>query len=130
MVDLTHYAVSDHAVTEYQGANIPNHAYNLGGDDEDVWFTTVAYATANGPNKDYVLASCSDGNIYMMKNADINNLDWKITCSAIWRGYDGAILTNSNQAIMHYYKNTMDKTGVSRVRVAHPQVVPDTAAMV
>lgn len=129
IVDLTHYVVSDIAQPVWEGVDAASHSFNLGGELDDYWYTTVVYA---GPDVDLakreLLVTCNDGNIYMQQ--DDANLDWYQTCSSLWGSYKKAVLSSGNAGVLYYYHNTMDKTGVSRVRVADAGEVPDTAAMV
>lgn len=74
--------------------------------------------------------SCNDGNIYLQENKTTNALDEYNTCTSLWGGFEDAILSDPNGGFLYYYNNTMSKTGVSRVRSAYAQEVPDTAVMV
>ncbi|CAO2651386.1 Nn.00g039560.m01.CDS01 [Neocucurbitaria sp. VM-36] len=131
LVDLTQYVVSTVDEPLWDGPDIPNYSYNLGDDLVDgYWYTTVVYSENGKGDDNYVLVACNDGNIYMQENATTNGLEWYKTCTSLWGGFDDAILSDPNGRFLYYYNNTMSRTGVSRVRAANPQEVPDTAVMV
>jgi hypothetical protein len=124
--------VSDVDEPLWDGVDLPNLSYGLDDEAEGFWYTTVVYGHAGeDPALDAAvnLVSCNDGNVYLQENKTTNALDEYKTCASLWGGYEDAILTDPNGGFLYYYHNTMSKVGVSRMRAAYAQEVPDTASM-
>ncbi|RDL42412.1 uncharacterized protein BP5553_02391 [Venustampulla echinocandica] len=128
LVDLTAYAVNELDDYGYTGSNILAIPYDL--DDESFegyWFSTLS---VQDTDNEYILASCSDGNVYVQKNSTLNELPWYITCTALWAGYEDVVLSTPTGGVLHYYNNTMSKVGVSRLRTADDSALPGESVYV
>lgn len=64
------------------------------------------------------------------QNETYYDLDFYETCTTLWAGSDEIVLSAPSGAVLHYYNNTMSKTGVSRLRVSQEDELPDTAVYV
>lgn len=127
-MDLTSYVVETVDDLGYQGTTLLPTPFDL--DDSELdgyWFSTLGLQGSNG---DYVLSACSDGNVYMQEKSAPNSQPWYITCSTLWAGYEDAVLSTPTGGILHYYKNTMSKVNVSRLRTADESSIPGTSAYV
>lgn len=128
LVDLTSYVVETVDDLGYQGTTLLPTPFDL--DDSELdgyWFSTLGLQGSNG---DYVLSACSDGNVYMQEKSAPNSQPWYITCSTLWAGYEDTVLSTPTGGILHYYKNTMSKVNVSRLRTADESSIPGTSAYV
>ena len=75
----------------------------------------------------YMLASCSDGNIYAQYYSNSTTLD-QVGCGVLWsyevNATDGAIMADGGGKLMHYYPLTMNAIGVSRLRTTDMLDIP------
>lgn len=78
------------------------------------------YITLSDASSSYMLASCSDGNIYVQDITTTTDLDLQ-GCSLLWSTLIGddsyPVIADGTGALMHYYPDTMSVIGVSRLRV-------------
>lgn len=58
------------------------------------------------------------------------DLNFYQTCSTLWAGYDDTIVSTPDGAVLHYYNNTMSAVGVSRLRTAPSDEIPETSIYV
>ncbi|KAI8283850.1 hypothetical protein K4K56_010361 [Colletotrichum sp. SAR 10_98] len=127
LADLTKYVVEEIEYLNYNGSDISAIPYDL---DEAAfdgyWFSTLALESDNS----YVLAACSDGNVYLQKNTTQNDLPYYVSCNTLWAGYGEAALLTPTGEVLHYYNNTMDKIGVSRLRAGYEASLPGTSVYV
>ncbi|KAI3538538.1 hypothetical protein CSPX01_09466 [Colletotrichum filicis] len=127
LADLTKYVVEEIEYLGFNGTDLAAIPYDL---DEAAfdgyWFSTLALESDNS----YVLAACSDGNVYLQKNTTQNELPYYITCNTLWAGYGEAALSTPTGEVLHYYNNTMDKLGVSRLRSGDEANLPGTSVYV
>ncbi|RDI78344.1 hypothetical protein Vi05172_g11733 [Venturia inaequalis] len=70
-----------------------------------------------------LITSCSNGNVYVQ---GINGTTPDV-CSDLWGAREDVTSTDGNSRVMHYFKNTMDVVGVSRLRVSTEDLLPKTA---
>lgn len=108
--------------------------------------TTISYITQPAPNTPYnttdnyefslivdptatiMLLACGDGNIYATSvDADESTTAY---CSEMWSVYNELLVGDGSGRVIHYYKNTMDKVGVSRLRVSDGELLPSEAVVV
>jgi hypothetical protein len=135
IVDLGEFVVSDVEQPAWDGVELPNLPYELSEETGGFWYTTIVHGLSeaggsDAPDATINLVSCNDGNIYMQEDITTQALDEYRTCASLWGGFDDAILSDPNGGFLYYYGNTMSAVGVSRVRTAYAQEVPDTAVMV
>ncbi|KAE9963256.1 hypothetical protein BLS_009484 [Venturia inaequalis] len=64
-----------------------------------------------------------NGNVYVQ---GINGTTPDV-CSDLWGAREDVTSTDGNSRVMHYFKNTMDVVGVSRLRVSTEDLLPKTA---
>lgn len=68
------------------------------------------------------LTTCNDGNIYLHTVDDLEN---EVPgCVDSWVSRDNVAVADASGRVMHYYKNTMDLLGVSRVRLSDDDAIP------
>ncbi|KAH8897555.1 hypothetical protein GQ53DRAFT_817851 [Thozetella sp. PMI_491] len=127
--DLTGYVVSDDIDLGYDGHKYPVTPW-LMEDFDGYWYSTVEVNTGSNGGDKYILVSCNDGNIYVQKESALSQLPWYITCTALWSGYQDTVMSAPTGDILHYYNNTMDKVGVSRLRTADNQHLPDSSVWI
>lgn len=114
---LTDVTVSIIGETEvsYPFQDVPSAAYNTTDDYELVPLVdstaSLTFATCCGPNI-YVVSSASD------------SLEF---CSKTWSLYNDLLVGDAAGRILHLYRNTMSKVGVSRVRVSDGHSLPGEA---
>ena len=108
--------------------------------------TTISYTLQSAPNEPYnttdnyefslivdptatlMLVACGDGNIYVTSvDVDENATSY---CSELWSVYRDLLVGDGSGRVIHYYKNTMDKVGVSRLRVSDGELLPAEAVVV
>jgi hypothetical protein len=133
VVNLTPYVVSDLEYAEEYDENVFLNSYIVidegdEDDDEDFWYTTLEIPTFG--HNGAVLAACDDSNLYIMTSETIKNLPAWVSCSYLWGGYDGIIFEPPNGGVLHYYRDEVNATGVSRLRVSDLYDVPLTAELV
>lgn len=120
IVDLTDFVVSDVTTIDFPEAHIASRPYLR---DDGFEETRLVDRSLN-----FQLASCSNGDIYIEK-LDAITPD---SCTDLWasRSDDGITdITTSDggSRIIHYYGNTMEKVGVSRLRLHAKNELPNTA---
>lgn len=89
----------------YQLPSVDNAAYNDTGG--------YNYALLVNHLVDSYVVSCADGNVYMF-NIDGDDNPF---CSEMWSSQQDVLVHDGARRFAHYYTNTMDTLGVSRVRV-------------
>ena len=81
----------------------------------------------------YMLASCSDGNVFAQEYSNTTTLG-QVGCGALWtyeiNVTDAAVMADGSGRVMHYYPSTMDKVGVSRLRLSDMQSIPKDSAYI
>lgn len=75
-----------------------------------------------------MLVACGDGNIYVT-SVDVSE-STTVYCSEMWSVYNDLLVGDGSGRVIHYYKNTMDKVGVSRLRVSDDELLPVEAVVV
>lgn len=75
-----------------------------------------------------MIVACGDGNIYV-SSVDVSE-GTTTYCSEMWSVYNDLLVGDGNGRVIHYYKNTMDKVGVSRLRVSDGELLPADAVVV
>ncbi|KAH8776719.1 hypothetical protein F5883DRAFT_640402 [Diaporthe sp. PMI_573] len=108
--------------------------------------TTISYIPQPAPNEPYnttenyefslivdpiaklMLFACSDGNIYVT-SVDVDESTTAF-CSEMWPVYNELWVGDGSGRIIHYYRNTMDKVGVSRLRASDGELLPSEAVVV
>ena len=78
------------------------------------------FALLTTPSGDTIVLSCSDGNLYLVSASGPENK----ACSELWASDEDIVVYDGSSKLMHYYGNTMDAVGVSRLRVASDEEVP------
>lgn len=68
-----------------------------------------------------MLVACSNGNLYL---AGINATDLSY-CNELFSSFEDLFVLDGSSRYVYYYNNTMNKLGVSRLRVAHGNRVPN-----
>ncbi|KAH7095083.1 hypothetical protein FB567DRAFT_574941 [Paraphoma chrysanthemicola] len=128
VAELTPWVVSDREYTSEHKENAFLNSYIITDNGEDgYWYTTIEVASFG--HNGAVFAACDDGNVYIMTNETIRALPAWISCSYLWGGYDGTIFGPPNGGVLHYYRDEVNRTGVSRLRVSDLDEVPSTAVM-
>ncbi|RDW68618.1 hypothetical protein BP5796_09275 [Coleophoma crateriformis] len=127
IVDLTQYVVNELDDIGYKGPNIPTIPYMLDVDAFPGYFFTTL--NVQGFDGELVLASCSDGNVYIQANTTEDSLPFDSSCATLWAGYEDVILSTPTGGILHYYNNTMSVVNVSRLRTADDSELPGTAVL-
>ena len=75
-----------------------------------------------------LLVTCYDGNIFLHSTSDPNT---EIPgCVTSWVSRDTTTVADAAGRIMHYYADTMEKIGVSRLRMSEEDEVPATSIFV
>jgi hypothetical protein len=109
--DLTKLVVSNVTAIDYNDVNIKANPYNR----TDFEFTLMV-----DQGLEYLITSCSNGNVYV-QGIEQETPD---SCSDLWAAQEDITATDGSERIMHYYNNTMDVVGVSRLRVASKDQLP------
>lgn len=111
------------------------------GDGQISAFPISPYNTSDGfqytqlvsDDSSYMLASCSDGNIFAQAYASTTTLA-QVGCGALWtyevNVTDAAIMADGSGRVMHYYPSTIDAVGVSRLRVSDMYSIPKESAYI
>jgi hypothetical protein len=85
------------------------------------------YTTLIDEDKITMMVSCADGNIYAQLNSNSTLLDGS-GCGSLWpmevNQTEGAIFADGSGNLLHYYTNTMEVLGVSRLRNSDSQSIP------
>jgi hypothetical protein len=114
-VDLTSEIDSNATSLSYSPSPLPNDPYN-GTDGYSYQLMTV-------PDGSMVFIACGNGAIYgVTPDADDNP-----ACLDMWATYDDILVADSSKRLLHYYGNTMNATGVSRLRVSDEETLPEGA---
>ncbi|KAH7078470.1 hypothetical protein FB567DRAFT_534009 [Paraphoma chrysanthemicola] len=124
--DLTEFIVDpdeDMEYVEYYNADVP---YNYD-NDEEYWIGNIELSGSNGT---VIFASCNDGNVYMQTAETYYDLSYYQSCTSLWAGFEDVVVSSPNGEFLHYYNNTMSKVGVSRLRSAPANEIPETSVYV
>lgn len=78
------------------------------------------------PDVTTMLVSCGNGNVYL---SSINVTDMTY-CTELFASYKDLLVQDGASRYLHYYNNTMAKTGVSRLRVATGDDMPNEGVLV
>jgi hypothetical protein len=97
---------------EYSFDPIDNNAYFDADGREFALLTT--------PSGNTIVVSCSDGNLYPVSASGTDNK----ACSELWASDEDIVIYDGSSKLMHYYSNTMNALGVSRLRVDSDEEVP------
>lgn len=93
-----------------------------------------AYSITNGQGyemsvmtdseKNYQVLPCVNGNLLLFTRADARKIpDYE--CDRYWTiDVDGAVAMDGSGRLLLFYPDEMSKTGVSRIRLAHPKEIP------
>lgn len=111
LIDVTDSVLGDITVS-YPFQEVPSVAYNT---TDGYQFVPLVDPTAS-----VALVACSDANVYAVNSAS-ENLEF---CSKIWSVYSGLLVGDAAGRILHFYRNTMSKVGVSRLRVSDGRDFP------
>lgn len=117
LTDVTDSVLGDTTVS-YPFQEVPSVAYNT---TDGYEFVPLVDSTAS-----VALIACSDANVYVVNSAS-DNLEF---CSKIWSVYSGLLVGDAAGRILHFYRNTMSKIGVSRLRVSDGRDFPKEAVPV
>jgi hypothetical protein len=118
VVDLTNLVNSPTTTLSYLADSLPNDPYN-GTDGYTYQLLTILDGSI-------IFASCGSGAIYGIAADSPDNP----ACTKIWASYNGVLVADGAQRLLHYYSNTMNATGVSRLRVADEESVPEGSVVV
>lgn len=118
VVDLTNLVNSPTTTLSYLADSLPNDPYN-GTDGYTYQLLTILDGSIT-------FASCGSGAIYGIPADSPDNP----ACTKIWASYNGVLVADGAQRLLHYYSNTMNATGVSRLRVADEESVPEGSVVV
>ena len=111
------------------------------GDGQIAAFQSNPYNTTDGflytqlvsDDNDYMLASCSDGNIFVQDFPNTTTLG-QVGCGTLWtyevNVTEAAIMADGSGRVMRYYPNTMDKLGVSRLRLTYFHSIPKDSSYI
>lgn len=130
LLDLTEYVRSNLTDIGYPGPDIAAVPYDLADDYLDGYeFTSLVLRDSNGS---YSLKACSDDNLYIQQLDTVSDADLGpfTQCNTLWQRYEDIVLSTPNGGILHYYNNTMAKVGVSRLRTADQNYIPNTSVYV
>ncbi|OBT39405.1 hypothetical protein VE00_10342 [Pseudogymnoascus sp. WSF 3629] len=120
VTDLTSLVASTGAELLYSPSTLPNDPYN----DTDGY----TYQQLTVPDGSFNFVSCADGSIYGIgSSTPDSNL---VGCSEMWATYNDTLVADGSQLLLYYYSNTMNATGVSRLRVADEESMPKRAVTV
>lgn len=116
--DITSQVKSNITTLSYETASLPDHPYN----------DTVGYEynLLTVPDGSIIFISCGNGAIYAVSPDGPDNT----ACTPNWETYNDIIVADGADRIMHYYSNTMEAAGVSRLRVSNQQSVPESGTIV
>jgi hypothetical protein len=118
VVDLTSLVDSPTTTLSYLAGSLPNDPYN-GTDGYTYQLLTI-------PDGSIMFASCGSGAIYGIAADSPDNP----ACIKMWASYNEILVADGAQRLLHYYSNTMNTTGVSRLRVADKESVPEGSVIV
>lgn len=105
----------------YTTSAVGNRAYNA--------TSGLEFALLVTPDARTMVVSCGDGNVYAFSAAGDENPN----CSEMWAATAGgvdALVADGAYRLLHYYANTMDRLGVSRLRVDDAAALPAHAVVV
>ncbi|TEA21620.1 hypothetical protein C8034_v003582 [Colletotrichum sidae] len=115
------YVEEDVEYAEYNGTSATAVPYNIDAESFDgYWFSTLHLQNDNN----FVLASCSDGNVYVQQKKAFAELPYYISCNTLWAGFNNSVVSGPTGKVLHYYNNTMERLGVSRLRTAVRSEIP------
>lgn len=114
LTDVTE-SVLEETIVSYPLQDVPSVAYN----------TTDGYEFVPlvDPTVSLALVACGNGNVYVVNSAS-KSLEF---CSKVWSVYGGLLVGDAAGRIIHIYSNTMNKVGVSRLRVSDGRDFPKEA---
>jgi hypothetical protein len=118
VVDLTNLVNSPTTTLSYLADSLPNDPYN--GTDG------YTYQLLTTPDSSIIFTSCGSGTIYGIAADSPDNP----ACTKMWASYNEILVADGAQRLLHYYSNTMNATGVSRLRVANEESVPEGSVVV
>ncbi|KAJ9649053.1 hypothetical protein H2199_000966 [Coniosporium tulheliwenetii] len=122
IIDVTEDVITDLEFIGYHDPNVTASPYN---DTNGYEFTTIM-----DYSRQFALASCTDGNVYIHSLADQYNEDIDIHCGDLWAHTSSVAVMDGSYHILHYYNNTMSVTGVSRLRVSDEEEIPSSSVYV
>lgn len=73
-----------------------------------------------------IFVACGNGGIYGVSPDSADNP----ACSEMWATYNDILVADGAQRLLHFYSDTMNATGVSRLRVANEEAVPEGSQIV
>ena len=118
VVDLTSQISSSATTLTYAPAALSNDPYN-GTDGYSYQLLTI-------PDGSMIFVSCGNGAIYGVASDSADNP----ACTSMWATYSDILVADGAQRLLHYYSNTMNATGVSRLRVSDEESVPEGGVVV
>lgn len=77
----------------------------------------------------YLLTACPDSNVYMQPRSQAVALTGR-TCASIFQKRYNNIVGDGNSRLFHYYTDSMERIGVSRLRIHNSLTVPKGAVFV
>ncbi|KAK7713065.1 hypothetical protein SLS63_012210 [Diaporthe eres] len=117
LIDVTDSVLGDSTVS-YPFQEVPSVAYNT---TDGYQFVPLVDPTAS-----VALVACSDANVYAVNYAS-EDLEF---CSKTWSVYQDLLVGDAAGRILHFYRNTMSRVGVSRLRVSDGRDFPKEAVPV
>ncbi|PSK33439.1 hypothetical protein B9Z65_7326 [Elsinoe australis] len=73
--------------------------------------------------KEFFLMSCPDNNVYLRPRTEAKNTA-NLTCSRVFQTAKNSVVGDGIARLFHYYKDSMDALGVSRLRVHADDSIP------
>ncbi|KAK0643282.1 hypothetical protein B0T16DRAFT_459448 [Cercophora newfieldiana] len=126
IIDVTNKIKSGNAssIVSYEIGSIPYRPYNDSAGFEYSMLVSSSHGSSTG-----MLVSCSNGNVY---GAEFDESAENTGCSELWmsRGGDDILVADGAQRLLHYDKDAMTATGVSRLRSEDETDLPVGAAIV
>ncbi|KAL2067278.1 hypothetical protein VTL71DRAFT_1702 [Oculimacula yallundae] len=118
VIDRTASVNSTATSISYSPEAFPNIPYN---DTEGYSYQLMTVSDGS-----IIFISCGNGALYGVSPDSGDNP----ACSEMWATYNDVLVADASQRLLHFYENTMNATGASRLRVAYEEDIPIGAQVV
>ncbi|ODV62963.1 uncharacterized protein ASCRUDRAFT_68758 [Ascoidea rubescens DSM 1968] len=108
-------------VTDWDLPVASNDGYNV--------TTGYEYITLLDYFLNYQVVSCANGNLYLQNNTNYKESNQE-DCSSLWGVTDDSVAVDGFSRILHYYNDTMNKAGISRLRASDQDNIPNGSVYV
>lgn len=118
VIDRTASVNSTATSLSYSPQAFPNVPYN---DTEGYSYQLLTVSDGS-----MIFVACGNGGIYGVSPDSADNA----ACAEMWATHNDILVADATQRLLHFYSNTMNATGVSRLRLANEESVPEGSQLV